>query len=84
VDIGAQGSSTCWAITAHKNLDNVNRDEYIQQANMGLWMDLKNPRNPDRTFEEPYNELFKRATEHHSTNGIAEKPETPLVSSNGV
>ena len=47
-------------------------------------MDLKNPRNLDRTFEEPYNELFKRATEHHSTNGIAEKPETPLVSSNGV
>lgn len=61
VDIAKQGSSTCWAITAHKNLDRVNRNPYIAQANMGLSMNLKNPRKLQRTFEEPYASLFNGA-----------------------
>ncbi|MEO6696132.1 MAG: cyclopropane-fatty-acyl-phospholipid synthase family protein [Ignavibacteria bacterium] len=59
VDIAKQGSSSCWAITAHKNLDRVNRNEYISQANMGLSMHLKNPRKLERTFDEPYASLYK-------------------------
>jgi len=61
VDIAKQGSSTCWAITAHKNLNRVNRNQYISQANMGLSMNLKNPRKLERTFEEPYASLYKES-----------------------
>lgn len=60
VDIARQGSSTCWAITAHKNLDGTDRDAYIKQANLGLWSDLRNPRPLDRTFEQPYKGLYNR------------------------
>ncbi len=60
VYIGAHGGSTCWSITAHKNLDSVDRDQYIKQANMGLWMDLKNPKNLDRTFDEPWASLYAK------------------------
>ncbi|MCS6809203.1 MAG: cyclopropane-fatty-acyl-phospholipid synthase family protein [Bacteroidota bacterium] len=35
IDIGAQGSSTCWSIVAHKNLNRVNRYEYIGALNLG-------------------------------------------------
>jgi len=59
VDIAKQGSSACWAITAHKNLDRVNRNQYISQANIGLSMNLKNPRKLERKFEEPFASLFK-------------------------
>jgi cyclopropane fatty-acyl-phospholipid synthase-like methyltransferase len=59
VDIAKQGSSTCWSITAHKNLDLVNRDLYIDQANIGLSMNLENPRSLERTFEEPFASLYK-------------------------
>lgn len=61
VDIAKQGSSTCWAITAHKNLDSVNRNHYISQANMGLSMNLKNPRKLERIIDEPYASLYKEA-----------------------
>lgn len=61
VDIAKQGSSTCWAITAHKNLDSVNRNHYISQANMGLSMNLKNPRKLERSFDEPYTSLYNGA-----------------------
>ena len=61
VDIAKQGSSTCWAITAHKNLDSVNRNHYISQANMGLSMNLKNPRKLERVIDEPYASLFREA-----------------------
>ena len=59
VDIAKQGSSACWAITAHKNLDRVNRNQYISQANIGLSMNLKNPESLDRKFDEPYASLYK-------------------------
>lgn len=59
VDIAKQGSSTCWAITAHKNLDTVNRNHYISQDNLGLSMNLKNPRKLDRIFDEPYASLYE-------------------------
>lgn len=61
VDIAKQGSSTCWAITAHKNLDNTNRDAYIKQANLGLWSSLQNPQPLDRPYEEPYKSLYNNA-----------------------
>jgi len=61
VDVGKQGSSTCWAITAHKNLDSVNRNHYISQANIGLSMNLKNPKKLERTFDEPYESLYNGA-----------------------
>ncbi len=34
VDIAAQGSSTCWGIVAHKNLNNIDRDGYIGKLNL--------------------------------------------------
>lgn len=58
VDIAKYGSSTCWAITAHKNLDKVNRNHYISQANIGLSMNLKNLRKLERVFDEPYASLY--------------------------
>lgn len=35
VIVAAQGSSTCWSIVAHKNLNKVNRNQYIGRANLG-------------------------------------------------
>ncbi|MFN0048865.1 MAG: class I SAM-dependent methyltransferase [Cytophagales bacterium] len=35
VDIAAQGSSTCWSIVAHKNLNNADRVGYIGKLNLG-------------------------------------------------
>jgi cyclopropane fatty-acyl-phospholipid synthase-like methyltransferase len=35
VDIAAQGSSTCWGIIAHKNLNQTDRDAYIGRLNLG-------------------------------------------------
>jgi cyclopropane fatty-acyl-phospholipid synthase-like methyltransferase len=35
VDIAAQGSSTCWGIVAHKNLNQTDRDAYIGRLNLG-------------------------------------------------
>jgi sphingolipid C9-methyltransferase len=44
VDIAAQGSSTCWAIVAHKNLNETKREEYIGHNNLGdRSTDLRNP-----------------------------------------
>jgi cyclopropane fatty-acyl-phospholipid synthase-like methyltransferase len=44
VDIAAQGSSTCWSISAHKNFNNTDRNKYISQhAELGARMDLVNP-----------------------------------------
>jgi cyclopropane fatty-acyl-phospholipid synthase-like methyltransferase len=34
VDIAKQGSSTCWAIVAHKNLNQTDRDAYIGRLNL--------------------------------------------------
>ena len=79
VDIGAQGSSTCWAITSHKNLDSVDRNKYIEQANMGLWMDLREPRKLDRMFSEPYLELFKLSNTQYHTNGKPKQHEESIV-----
>jgi cyclopropane fatty-acyl-phospholipid synthase-like methyltransferase len=35
IDIGAQGSSTCWGIISHKNLNETKRNEYIGKYNLG-------------------------------------------------
>jgi cyclopropane fatty-acyl-phospholipid synthase-like methyltransferase len=35
VDIGAQGSSTCWGIVSHKNFNETNRNEYLGKLNLG-------------------------------------------------
>lgn len=43
VDIAAQGSSTCWSIVAHKNLNSVDRNCYIGDQGLGERMMLKNP-----------------------------------------
>lgn len=58
VDIAATGASTCWAITAHKNLDQTDRNAYIRQANLGTMMDLTNPKPLDRTFGQPWSKLY--------------------------
>lgn len=58
VDIGAHGGSTCWAITAHKNFDKVDRNLYIKQANLGLWGDLKNPKPLERTYDGVWAQLY--------------------------
>jgi sphingolipid C9-methyltransferase len=50
VDIAAQGNSTCWSITCHKNLDKTNRNVYIDDQQTGLRMDMSNP----PVFERPY------------------------------
>ncbi len=44
VIVARQGSSTCWAITAHKNLNSVDRNRYIGRNNLGERMDFKNVR----------------------------------------
>ncbi len=44
VDIAANGSSTCWAIIAHKNYNNTDRNKYIGHGNLSERMvDLKVP-----------------------------------------
>jgi cyclopropane fatty-acyl-phospholipid synthase-like methyltransferase len=44
VDIAAQGSSTCWAIIAHKNYNGTDRNKYIGAGNLSERMqDLKVP-----------------------------------------
>ena len=58
VDIALQGSSTCWSITAHKNLDNTDRDRYINDHSTGLRMDLTNPKRFDRPMDGVYAQLF--------------------------
>lgn len=85
VDIAKQGSSTCWAITAHKNLDSVNRNDYISQANIGLSMNLVNPRKLERSFEEPYASLYNMPAEIHSKpEEVFLKTEDIVFHSNGV
>ncbi len=84
VDIAKQGSSTCWAITAHKNLDSVNRNQYITQANIGLSMNLKNPRKLERKFEEPFASLYHGAdapTQNYTK--LFKNADEPLVHLNG-
>jgi cyclopropane fatty-acyl-phospholipid synthase-like methyltransferase len=58
VDIAKQGSSTCWSITAHKNLDGTDRDKYITDTNTGLRMDLTKPLNFDREYTGKWAQLF--------------------------
>jgi len=57
VDIAAFGSSTCWSITAHKNLDKTNRDKYIG-PDTGLRMDLTKPIPFEREYPEPWKGLY--------------------------
>lgn len=57
VDIAAGGSSTCWSITAHKNLDKTNRDKYIG-PNTGLRMDLTKPKEFYREYPSPWKDLY--------------------------
>lgn len=84
VDIAKQGSSTCWAITAHKNLDRVNRNGYISQANIGLSMNLKNPRKLERDFDEPYASLYDMPVKIHKVpEEILLKPMDILLHTNG-
>ncbi|HET7152391.1 MAG TPA: class I SAM-dependent methyltransferase [Candidatus Kapabacteria bacterium] len=58
VDIGAQGSSTCWSITAHKNLDRNDRNEYINNFESGLRMDMQNPVPFDRPYSGVWAKLY--------------------------
>ena len=58
VDIAALGSSTCWSITAHKNLNGTDRNKYIKNTNSGLRADLTNPINFDRKYEGVWKQLF--------------------------
>jgi len=58
VDIAAQGNSTCWSITAHKNLDQTDRNKYIKNTQSGLRMDLKNPINFDRPFTGKWADIY--------------------------
>jgi sphingolipid C9-methyltransferase len=44
VIVARQGSSTCWAITAHKNLNSVDRNRYIGRTNLGERMDFAHVR----------------------------------------
>jgi cyclopropane fatty-acyl-phospholipid synthase-like methyltransferase len=58
VDIAKAGSSTCWSITAHKNLDNTDRDRYIKDTNTGLRMDLTKPITFEREYTGVWKELY--------------------------
>lgn len=58
VDIADQGSSTCWSITAHKNLDGTDRNKYITNHESGLRMDLNNPRRFDRPYTGVWADLY--------------------------
>lgn len=44
VIVARQGSSTCWAIVAHKNLNSVDRNRYIGRTNLGERMSFENLR----------------------------------------
>ena len=61
VDIAAQGNSTCWSITAHKNLNQTDRNKYIKKTESGLRADLKNPRNFDRPYTGVWADLYGKA-----------------------
>jgi hypothetical protein len=64
VDIAAQGNSTCWSITAHKNLNQTDRNKYIKNTSIGLRADLKNPRSFDRPCTGIWADLYGiKATE---------------------
>ena len=43
VIIAGQGSSTCWAITAYKNTNTFDRNQWIGRANLGSRMNIENP-----------------------------------------
>lgn len=43
VIVAGQGSSTCWAITAYKNLNSFDRNQWIGRANLGSRMNLETP-----------------------------------------
>ena len=58
VDIAKQGNSTCWSITAHKNLDTTDRDRYIDDTNTGLRMDLTNPKCFEREYKGVWAQLY--------------------------
>ncbi len=58
VDIALQGSSTCWAITSHKNLNDTDRDKYILNRQSGLRMDVTNPVALERPYGAPWAELY--------------------------
>jgi cyclopropane fatty-acyl-phospholipid synthase-like methyltransferase len=40
VIIARQGNSTCWSIIAHKNLNSLDRNRYIEKINLGERMDM--------------------------------------------
>jgi cyclopropane fatty-acyl-phospholipid synthase-like methyltransferase len=58
VDIAKQGNSTCWSITAHKNLDKTDRDRYIKDTNTGLRMDLTKPIKFEREYKGVWADLY--------------------------
>ena len=58
VDIARQGSSTCWSITAHKNLDKTDRNRYITETETGLRMDLTHPESFERKYPEKWANLY--------------------------
>ncbi len=58
VDVAAQGNSTCWSITAHKNLDRTDRNKYITNRQSGLRADLTNPIRHDRPYTGVWADLL--------------------------
>lgn len=58
VDVAANGNSTCWSITAHKNLDKNDRNRNITNTQSGLRMDLSNPPVFDRPYTGVWAELY--------------------------
>jgi len=58
VDVAAHGNSTCWSITAHKNLDQTDRNKYIKNTQSGLRADLKNPISFDRPYSGIWAQLY--------------------------
>jgi hypothetical protein len=58
VDVAAQGNSTCWSITAHKNFDQTDRNKYIKNTQSGLRADLKNPISFDRPYSGVWAQLY--------------------------
>jgi len=58
VEIAKQGNSTCWSITAHKNLDQTDREKYITNTQSGLRADLTKPINFDRPYTGVWADLY--------------------------